>query len=92
MLADRYSGCQCRTKALGIASFLSMLSTEEVFPPEQLRVLIEQRAGETRKMLQLDELLRQCNEAQDQESVYRFACRPFTFTGDLKRYLPSCFA
>lgn len=92
MLADRYLGSQCRTKALGIASFLSTPSTEEAHYPEQLRVLIEQRPGETRNMLQLDELLRQCNEAQDQESAYRDACRPFTFTGDLKRYLPACDA
>lgn len=92
MLVDQYWGCQCRAKALGIASFLSMPRVEDVYPPEQLRVLIEQRPGETRNMLQLDELLSQCNEAQDQESAYRYACRPFTFTGDLKRYLPSCNA
>ena len=51
-----------------------------------LRVLIEQRTGEVRNMLHLDELLSQCNAAGMADPSKEFACRSFTFTGDLKRY------
>ena len=37
-------------------------------------------------MLQLDELLSQCNEPQHPDSGLDFSCRQFTFTGDFKRY------
>ena len=61
----------------------------------QLRVLIEQRTGEVRNMLQLDELLSQCNAAQSLAASSQYSCRPFTFGGDLKRCflsLLSCLA
>jgi hypothetical protein len=71
----------------GVASFLSKQGTLE--PHEgQLRVLIEQRTGEVRNMLQLDELLSQCNAAQSLAASSQYSCRPFTFGGDLKR----CFS
>ena len=84
----------CRPSFSGVASFLSKQGTLE--PHEgQLRVLIEQRTGEVRNMLQLDELLSQCNAAQSLVSNSQYSCRPFTFGGDLKRCLLSllpCFA
>ena len=84
----------CRPSFSGVASFLSKQGTLE--PHEgQLRVLIAQRTGEVRNMLQLDELLSQCNAAQSLASSSQYSCRPFTFGGDLKRYfllLLSCFA
>ena len=48
-------------------------------------MLIEQRSGEVRNMLQLEELLSLCNAPGPQDSDLSFSCRPFTFTGDLKR-------
>lgn len=48
-----------------------------------LRVLIEQRGGEVRNFLALEELLGGCNEAGG--SAPRYACRSFVFAGDYRR-------
>ena len=48
-----------------------------------LRVLIEQRGGEVRNFLALEELLGGCNEAGGARP--RYACRSFTFAGDYRR-------
>ena len=78
---DLTLGMSCRGSDLGVASSLSKHSPA----PGQLRVLIEQRSGEVRNMLQLEELLSHCNEPQHPDSDLDFSCRQFTFTGDLKR-------
>lgn len=48
-------------------------------------MLVEQRSGEVRNMLQLEELLSSCNAPQPSDSNLDTSCRQFTFTGDLKR-------
>ena len=76
-----HSGHCCRVGAPEVASFLSKHSSA----PRQLRVLIEQRSGKVRNMLQLEKLLSSCNSPQPSDSVLDLSCRQFTFTGDLKR-------
>ncbi|CAL5229802.1 g13197 [Coccomyxa viridis] len=75
------SPIQDRGSALGVSSFLA----EHSPAPRQLRVLIEQRSGDVRNMLQLEELLSRCNQSQPPDSGLDLSCRQFTFTGDLKR-------
>ena len=77
-------GRSCRGSSLGVTSFLTGHSPA----PGQLRVLIEQRSGAVRNMLQLEELLSQCNQPQPPDSGLNLSCRQFTFTGDLKRWQP----
>ena len=77
----------CRASFLGLTSFALKRSAAAPGTPGPQRVLIEQRTGEVRNMLQLDELMSGCNGVASPEPSQQYSCRSFTFTDNLKRYL-----
>ena len=77
----------CRTSFSGLTSFAFKPSAAAPSTPGPVRVLIEQRTGEVRNVLQLEELMSGCNGGASLEPSQQYSCRSFTFTDNLKRYL-----